>query len=272
MTITYILQILHQIKNGNTEDASHIVDMNGELQKALRRVRRSVIRLRNRAQYELGEMDRAKVASTSGHMEHFTKACEKIQHFNLAECKGLAGIEKFLDEGFQVDEMIARADKIASLSSISVGAYSPMELGFGILDPFATLPSLSIDNKKFLSMDKAYAEELIQEITEYQGKVRALTDNLVKIATKAREEADCLSALTDYFVDGIDDLEAILDRKGIDWTFYSMPEKMQIARAVQVAQLITLLFPHLLDESGHVSPASERAIRIARQELSFRDA
>ena len=51
-----------------------------------------------------------------------------------------------------------------------------------------------------------------------------------------------------------------------------MPEKMQIARAVQVAQLITLLFPHLLDESGHVSPDSERAIRIARQELSFRDA
>ena len=102
--------------------------------------------------------------------------------------------------------------------------------------------------------------------------MRDLTNNLVRTATKAREEADCLSALTDYFVDGIDDLEAILDRKGIDWTFYSMPEKMQIARAVQVAQLITLLFPHLLDESGHVSPDSERAIRIARQELSFRDA
>lgn len=272
MTITYILQVLHQIEAGNTEDASHIADMNGELQKAIRRVKRSVIRLRNRAQYELGEMDRAKVASTSGHMEHFTKACEKIQHFNLKECKGLAGIEKFLEEGFQVDEMIARADKIASLSSLGAGAYSPMELGFGILEPFATLPSISIDNKKFLSMDKAYVRTLIEDITAYQNKVRELTSNLVEIAEKAREEADCLSALTDYFIDGIDDLEAILDRKGIDWTFYSKPEKMQIARAVQVAQLITLLFPHLLDETGHVSKESEKAIQIARQELSFRDA
>lgn len=272
MTITYILQILNQVEAGHTEDASHIIDINGELQKAIRRVKRSVIRLRNRAQYELGEMDRAKVASTSGHMEHFTKACEKIQHFNLAECKGLSGIEKFLEEGFKVDEMIARADRIASLSSISAGAYSPMELGFGILEPFATLPTISIDNKRFQQMDKVYARELIATITDYQNKVRELTDNLVDIAESAREEADCLSALTDYFIDGIDDLEAILDRKGIDWTFYSMPEKMQIARAVQVAQLITLLFPHLLDESGHVSPTSKNAIQIAKQELSFRDA
>ena len=121
-------------------------------------------------------------------------------------------------------------------------------------------------------MDKAYVRTLIEDITAYQNKVRELTSNLVEIAEKAREEADCLSALTDYFIDGIDDLEAILDRKGIDWTFYSKPEKMQIARAVQVAQLITLLFPHLLDETGHVSKESEKAIQIARQELSFRDA
>ncbi len=270
MTITYILQVLHGIEEGRTDEALAIADMNGELQKALRRVKRSVIRLRNRAQYELGEMDRAKAASTSGHMEHFAKAWIKIQHFNLDDCKGLKGIEDFLNDGFKVEEMIAQADKIASLSAI--GAFTPMELGFGILEPFATLPSLSIDNHRFHQLDPVYIHQLIEDITAYQAQVRELTENLAEVAEYARDKADCLTALTDYFVDGIEDLEAILDRKGIDWTFYSKPERMQIARALQVAQLIALLFPQLLDEKGHVSERSKRRIAIAKKELSFRDA
>lgn len=272
MTITYILQVLHGIEEGHTEEALNIADLNGELQKALRRVKRSVIRLRNRAQYELGEMDRIKAASTSGHMEHFTKAWVKIQHFDLEDCKGLKGIEDFLNDGFKVEEMIAQADKIASLSSMSIGAFSPMELGFGILEPFATLPSISIDNHRFHQLDPIYIHQLIEELTDYQAKVRELTENLAEVAECARDKADCLAALTDYFIDGIEDLEAILDRKGIDWTFYSKPEKMQIARCLQVAQIIAILFPQLLDEKGHVSEKSKKRIAIAKKELSFRDA
>ena len=272
MTITYILQVLNGIEEGHTEEALHIADLNGELQKALRRVKRSIIRLRNRAQYELGEMDRVKAASTSGHMEHFTKAWVKIQHFDLNDCKELKGIEDFLDGGFKVEKMIEQADKIVSLSSMSVGAFSPMELGFGILEPFATLPSITIDNHRFHQLDKEYIHQLIEEITAYQKQVRALISNLEEVATCAREKADCLAALTDYFIDGIDDVEDILSRKGIDWTFYSKPEKMQMARALQVAQLITILFPQLLDDKGHVTEKSKRRIAIAKKELSFRDA
>ena len=268
MTITYVLQVLHAMEDGKIQDATYIKDLEGELRKAFRRVRRRVLHLRSRAQYEIGEMDRAKVSATSGHMEEFTKYCSLIRNFNMADCEGLPGIESFLKEGFKVDDMIDRADKIASLETVSAAAYSPMALGFGILDGFAILPKV----KKFHSMDMAYIHTLIEDLENYQKEVRKLTAALDEIGKKAREEADCLNDLHDYFVDGIGDLKAILEEKGEDWNRYSQCEKMQIARAIQVAQLITILFPHLLNDKGEVSEESERAIEKAKRALSFRDA
>ena len=68
MTITYILQILDDIEKGDSKKYGVITDMNGELQKAVRRAKRRITRLRFRAQYELGEMDKAKVAAANDHM------------------------------------------------------------------------------------------------------------------------------------------------------------------------------------------------------------
>ena len=272
MTITYVLQVLQAMEKGEIQDSTYIKDLEGELHKAFRRVRRRLLRLRSRAQYEIGEMDRAKVSATSGYMEEFTKYCAQVRNFNLKDCEGLPGIESFLKEGFRVDDMIDRADKIASLETVSAAAYSPMALGFGLLDSFSILPKVNIDNKRFHSMDMAYIHELIQELNNYQEHVRKLTACLDEIGQKAREEADCLNDLHDYFVDGIEDLKTILDRKGEDWNRYSQSEKMQIARAIQVAQLITMLFPHLLDDKGEVSEDSKKAIEKAKKALAFRDA
>lgn len=272
MTITYILQVLEDMAAGRPNHADQIEDMNGELEKAVRRVKKHIIRLRNRAQYELGEMDKAKVRAASGHMEDFTKSFEEIENFNIEDCRGLDGIESFMKEGFRVGDMIERADKIASLSALGGNAYSSMELGFGILDNFAALPALTINNNLFHANDKTYIEGLIQDLKNYQQRVRDLTSELDKIGHKAREEADCMNDLADYFIDGIDDLKKILDDHGTDWNSYTHPEKMQIARTIQVAQLITLLFPHLLDDKGKVAKSSEAAIETAKRALSFRDA
>lgn len=272
MTITYILQVLEDMAAGKPNHADDVVDMNGELQKAVLRVRKHISRLKTRAQYELGEMDKAKVRAASGHMEEFTKGFARIEHFNLKDCTGLSGIENFLKEGFRVEDMISRADKIASLSTLGGNAYSSMELGFGILDTFTALPAVKIDNNLFHAQDKAYLEELIRNLKDYQQRVRDLTSELDKIGHKAREEADCMNDLADYFIDGIDDLDHILDERGVDWNNYTHPEKMQIGRTIQVAQMITLLFPHLLGEDGKVSKKSEEAIEIAKKALSFRDA
>ena len=272
MTITYVLQVLQAMEDGKIQDPTYIKDLEGELHKAFRRVRRRLLRLRSRAQYEIGEMDRAKVSATSSHMEEFTKYCAMIRNFNMKDCEGLPGIESFLKEGFKVDDMIARADKIASLEAVSAAAYSPMALGFGILDSFAILPKVNIDNKRFHSMDMTYIHELIEDLKNYQNHVRKLTTSIDEIGRKAREEADCLNDLHDYFVDGIDGLKTILERKGEDWNRYSQSEKMQVARAIQCAQLITILFPHLLNDKGEVSEESEKAIEKAKKALAFRDA
>ena len=169
MTITYVLQVLQAMEDGKIQDPTYIKDLEGELHKAFRRVRRRLLRLRSRAQYEIGEMDRAKVSATSSHMEEFTKYCAMIRNFNMKDCEGLPGIESFLKEGFKVDDMIARADKIASLEAVSAAAYSPMALGFGILDSFAILPKVNIDNKRFHSMDMTYIHELIEDLKNYQN-------------------------------------------------------------------------------------------------------
>ena len=96
MTITYIFQILEAVVKGDAEKYGVIPDMNGELQKAVRRSRRRVARLRERAQYELGEMDKAKVAAANDNMRRFTKSLGKIRNLNLEDCRGLIGIEDFL--------------------------------------------------------------------------------------------------------------------------------------------------------------------------------
>ena len=273
MTISYILQVLQDMKDGKIQDPGYIKDLEWELHKAFRRVRRRVLRLRSRGQYEVGEMDRAKVSAVSGHMEEFTKYCSRVRNFNLKDCEGLPGIETFTKEGFQVDEMIAKADTIAQIETVSSLGFTPMMLGFGILDGVISLPKVKVDNKRFHAMDMEYISSVIEELKNYQIHVRNLTDQLEEIAQKAREEADALNDLHDYFVDGINDVKAILNEKGEDWNRYTQSEKMQIARAIQVAQLIPSLFPHLMDDStGEVSESSREAIEKARHALNFRDA
>lgn len=273
MTITYILQVLEAVRSGHeTPEHLAIRDLDGELKKAQRRIRRRILRLKNRAQYEVGEMDRAKVAATSGNMEKFTKLLSKIYNFKFSDCTGLPGIEEFFKEGFKIDDMIARADKIAGMESRSVLAYSPMILASGILDNYGLPPEVRIDNRKYLAGDKEYIASLIQEIRESQEKVRAATERFTEISIKAREEAEELNDLTDYFVDGIEDLRNIIEHKGGDWNRYTGPEKMQVARSIEVAQLIALLFPHLLNDKVEVSEESRENIERAKKALSFRDA
>lgn len=273
MTITYILQVLEAVRDGkDTTEHLAIRDLNGELKKTLRRIRRRIVRLKGRAQYELGEMDRAKVGATSGNMERFIKLFSKVKNFNFEDCKDMPGIEAFLQAGLKIDDMVSRAHKIASLESVSVLAYSPMALGYGVLENYSMIPNVVIDNARYWAGDKEYIISLIQELKDLQKNVRILTEHLSEIGDKAREEADELNDLNDYFVDGIEDLKNILDRKGSDWTRYTEPEKMQIGRAIEVAQLITLLFPHLLDDKGEVSEESRANIEKAKQALTFRDA
>ena len=112
MTITYIFQILEAVAKGDAEKYGVIPDMNGELQKAVRRSRRRVARLRERAQYELGEMDKAKVAAANDNMRRFTKSLGKIRNLNLEDCRGLIGIEDFLEDGNRIHEVMEMAKKI----------------------------------------------------------------------------------------------------------------------------------------------------------------
>ena len=53
---------------------------------------------------------------------------------------------------------------------------------------------------------------------------------------------------------------------------YTLVQKMQIGRAIQVAQLITLLFQRLLDSDGQIYESSRAAIKKAQDELLKRDA
>lgn len=272
MTIAYILQILRDAEKDNLRHYGTIYDLNEELAKAERRTKRRIQRLKSRAQYELGEMDKAKVAATSGYMQRFINAFKKIRNVNLGDCRGLPDIEQFLNEGFEIQDMITKADRIANLGNLGAAAYSSMNLGYGILETFVTLPDISIDNDRVKAEDPPYIHELLEELEAYRQQIRDICTNLEEIALRAREEGDALNDLADYFEDGISTLEEILRRSGKNWNSYSEAHKMQIGRAVQVAQLITSLFPHLLDDNGHVDSESYKAIVKAQAALAKRDA
>ena len=246
MTITYIFQILEAVAKGDAEKYGVIPDMNGELQKAVRRSRRRVARLRERAQYELGEMDKAKVAAANDNMRRFTKSLGKIRNLNLEDCRGLIGIEDFLEDGNRIHEVMEMAKKIEHMSTVSSTAYTPMSLGFGVLETYTDVAPIEIDNRKFNAGDKEYCLQMIKKLHAFQD--------------------------SDYVADGVDSLERIQMQSGGDWKLYTLAQKMQIGRAIQVAQLITLLFRNLMDGAGHVDKQSRSAIKKAQDELLKRDA
>ena len=223
--------------------------MNGELQKAVRRSRRRVARLRERAQYELGEMDKAKVAAANDNMRRFTKSLGKIRNLNLEMAK-----------------------KIEHMSTVSSTAYTPMSLGFGVLETYTDVAPIEIDNRKFNAGDKEYCLQMIKKLHAFQDSVREVCSRLLDITECARERGDALNDLADYFADGVDSLERIQMQSGGDWKLYTLAQKMQIGRAIQVAQLITLLFRNLMDGAGHVDEQSRSAIKKAQDELLKRDA
>lgn len=272
MTITYIFQILEAAAKGEAEKYGVIPDMNGELQKAVRRARRRIARLRARAQYELGEMDKAKVAAANDNMRRFTKSLGKIRNLELEDCRGLMGIEDFLQDGNRVHEVMEMAKKISHMSAVSATAYTPMSLGFGVLETYTDVAPVEIDNQKFNAGDKEYCLQALKEIHAFQEEVREVCARLFDITQCARERGDALNDLADYFADGVDGLERILMQAGGDWKLYTLVQKMQIGRAIQVAQLITLLFRNLLDGAGHVNEQSRAAIKKAQNELLKRDA
>lgn len=169
MTITYIFQILEAVAKGDAEKYGVIPDMNGELQKAVRRSRRRVARLRERAQYELGEMDKAKVAAANDNMRRFTKSLGKIRNLNLEDCRGLIGIEDFLEDGNRIHEVMEMAKKIEHMSTVSSTAYTPMSLGFGVLETYTDVAPIEIDNRKFNAGDKEYCLQMIKKAACLSG-------------------------------------------------------------------------------------------------------
>lgn len=273
MTITYVIQVLQAMEEGKIQDPHYIKDPEWELSKAFRRVRRRIQRLRSREHYELVELNRAKVDAVSRHMEEFISTFSTIRNFNLHDCEGLAGIESFIQEGFQVDDMVSIVDTLGDMSAVNSLGFKSMTPDYGIMDNILILPKVEVDNGRFHSLDKTYISELIGKLKDYQARARQLTAGMEEIIDAAREEAGILYDLHDYFVDGIENLKFILKEEGTDWNHYSRSEKMQIARAIQVAHLITSLFPRVIDiNTNEINPESKKKIQKAKEALAFRDA
>ncbi len=116
------------------------------------------------------------------------------------------------------------------------------------------------------------AKTVKEQILAFRERVRSVCHYLEDIAHCAKEKADAINDLADYFADGVESAERIQMQAGGDWAMYTLVQKMQIGRAIQVAQLITLLFQRLLDSDGQIYESSRAAIKKAQDELLKRDA
>ena len=102
---------------------------------------------------------------------------------------------------------ILLTEKIEHMSAVSSTAYTPMSLGFGVLETYTDVAPIEIDNRKFNAGDKEYCLQMIKKLHAFQDSVREVCSRLLDITECARERGDALNDLADYFADGVDRLE-----------------------------------------------------------------
>lgn len=268
MSIAFVLKALTAAISGNSFKAEPD-DLNYELKKAQQRAVKRIIRARNRAQFDIGELDRARVKVMSDSLKRFSEEFGKIIKIDFADCEQLEGLDHFHSEHRdwqKLEELSAKAKGIFVLGNPT--AESVIVFGSGILERLAILPPLVVDHKGLSVKDKAAMEDMKVKLAAFQLHVRKICNTMNDIRREAREMQDAILNLADFLDDGIEDIRIISDHAGTDWTSYTETQKLEIGRAAQIAQVLAALCSvHFLNEDGTLMQESRDALNEATDML-----
>ena len=268
MSIAFVLKALTAAISGNSFKAEPD-DLNYELKKAQQRAVKRITRARGRAQFDIGELDRARVEVMSNSLKRFSEEFSKIVKINFEDCEQLEGLEHFHSEHRdwqKLEELSAKAKGIFALGNPT--AESVIVFGSGVVERLAILPAIAVDRKGLSQKDKAAMEDMKVKLADFQLHVRKICNTMNDIRREAREMQDAILNLADFLDDGVEDIRLIINRSGTDWTAYSETQKLEIGRAAQIAQVAAALCSvHFLNEDGTLMEESKEALDEANDML-----
>lgn len=269
MSIAFVLKALTAAISGNSIKAEPD-DLNYECKKAVQRAVKRISRAKVRAQFDIGELDRARVSVLSNSLRKFTEEFGNVVRVNFADCEELEGLEHFHSEHRdwqKLEELSKKAKGLFELGSPT--AESVISFGSGIVERLATVPPLMVDKKGLAVKDVHAMEDMKVKLAAFQLRVRKICTTLTDIRREAREMQDAILNLADFLDDGVEDIRQVVAKSGMDWTMYSETQKLEIGRAAQIAQVVAALCNvHFLNEDGTLMQESCDALNEANEMLT----
>lgn len=267
MSISFILRMIAGAVSGNSNSARP-ESINGEVERARRRAMKRINRAKVRAQDELGKLDRVRITLMSGDMKKFTSLFSQLKNVDFHDCDTLAGLEHFNKERKNWREMEKLSAKAMSVVTLA-GAVDAVGFGAGVLDQYAKVPEIKgLDIKADGTEDVNALKDMSARLQEFQKEVKDMCIRMQAVRHEARKTEDALLDLSDYFEDGIEDIESIQSDAGNDWTKYTPAQKILIGRTAQIARLIRALSEvRFLNDDATLRPEIHESIEAAEELL-----
>lgn len=267
MSISFILRMIAGAVSGNSGSARP-ENINGEVERAKRRATKRINRAKVRAQDELGELDRVRITLMSGDMKKFTSLFAQMKNVDFHDCDTLTGLDHFNKERKNWREMEKLSAKAMSVVTLA-GAVDAVGFGAGVLDQYAKVPDIKgLDASAADTHDVKALKDMSERLQEFQQEVKQMCIRMQAVRHEARKIEDALLDLSDYFEDGIDDIRAIMNEEGNDWTKYTPAQKVLIGRTAQIARLIRALSEvRFLNDDATLRPEIQESVDAAEELL-----
>lgn len=261
MSVAYVLKAVTAAIGGKSFKAEPD-DLNYEIKKVVQRAVKRINRAKARAQLDIGELDRARVMVMSNSMKRFSVDFGQIVKIDFADCESLEGLEHFHSEHRDWQKLEALSSKAKGIFALGTPtAGSVISFGSGIVERVGTVPPLIVDKKGLKEKNVEAMADMKTKLAEFQQEVRHICETMAEIRKEAREMQDAILDLADFLDDGIIEMQAVIEKSGVDWTNYSEMQKLEIGRAAQIAQVIAALCSvHFLDEDGTMLEESKEAL------------
>ena len=180
---------------------------------------------------------------------------------------GLGGLLVTATTGTALSSLSGAAAVNATLAWLGGGAVG---VGFGMAGGMAVLgglvagPALAIGGSLLAKQaDKAYwdAHSNREKAKAFSEQAEGICSTLRAINKRAAHLQELLSRLNPPFKKLVADMQSIIKNSGTDWQSYTIEDKRQIYKCVQLAQVIKMVLDtSLLSESGELLPESKTAL------------
>lgn len=190
---------------------------------------------------------------------------------------GLGGLLVTATTGTALTSLTGVAATNATLAWLGGGALSAgglgMAGGMAVLGGIVAGPALAIGGAIFASQAKTALNDAYGNYDKakvFKKQARNIGITLKGIFTRANQLTELLQQLDVHFVKQVQQLEAIIKARGVNWQDYSEVQQKEIYKCVQMAQTIKVILDSpLLKQEGDLDEASEKVLEDGNRYLQM---